>query len=119
MTDASADALAAVRAARADLLEAKPYVRPKPAVARGLVAKVGATLEALFDDGEETMPDAAAMLAIERLAHNLEIAGRDMLACPSMALGYVEGALWELAALQRRLERAGEAVVEGGGRDGG
>lgn len=112
MTDTSADALAAVRAARADLLEAKRYVRPRPAVARGLVAKTAAATFMLYR--RETLLGAGEMLLLVRLASNLDVADRDMLACPSMALGYVEGALWELANLQRRLERGGAAAAEGG-----
>jgi hypothetical protein len=114
MTDTSADALAAVRAARADLLEAKRYVRPKPAVARGLVAKAAATLDTLASGIRHDIGGSGVPHVLDRLADNLVVADRDMLACPSMALGYVEGALWELANLQRRLGRGGAAAAEGG-----
>lgn len=94
-----------IAAARQDLLEAKRYVRPKPDVARGLVSKVQATLEGLYDEDTDIM----ASQVLRRLVSNLYIAGRDMLAAPSMALGYIEGALWELARIQRELEKAKES----------
>jgi hypothetical protein len=95
------DDIATIAAARRDLLEAKRYVRPKPDVARGLVSKVQGVLDGLDNqDGDILFLDM-----LRRLKSNLYIAGRDILAAPSMALGYIEGALWETAQIQRSWQK--------------
>lgn len=96
------DNITTIAVARRDLMEAKQYVRPKPDVARGLLSKVQDMLDGLCEGKGDGHVGEDVLL---RLTANLYVAGRDMLAAPSMALGYIEGALWETARLQRSWQK--------------
>lgn len=86
-----------IAAAREHLAEARRWCRTKPvAAAAGIESACKALWEIKADIGT-------------RLVDNLHEATIYLLACPTMAEGYLDGALFELGAFGDRLRLAREA----------
>lgn len=90
-----------IAAAREHLAEARRWCRTKPEAAKHEMSV--AVWEMLQPDEIVGSPLA------NRIARNLKEAMAFILACPAMAEGYIDGALFELAAFGDRLRRAREA----------